>query len=73
MVLSELIAHNELVDKEEALALGQYGTDPEIVEGLTLVKGLAVGHVVFHQPRVEIDQVVAEDTEAERQQVLSRL
>ena len=69
MVLSELIAHNELIDEEEALALGRYGTEPELVSGLTLVKGLAFGNAVFHQPRVEIGQVVAEDTEAERQRV----
>ena len=37
--------------------------------GLTLVKGLGAGHAVFHQPRVDIEQVVAEDTEAERQRV----
>ncbi len=40
-----------------------------MIEGLTLVKGLAAGQAVFHQPRVEIDQVVAEDIEAERQRV----
>ena len=34
-----------------------------------VVKGLAVGHAVFHQPRVTIEHVVAEDTEAERQRV----
>ena len=67
MILSELIVHKELVDLstglEEAL------TDPEVIEGLTLVSGLAEGFAVFHQPRVEIDQVVAEDVEAERQRV----
>ncbi|HAD16148.1 MAG TPA: hypothetical protein DCF81_04540, partial [Erythrobacter sp.] len=40
-----------------------------MLEGLTLVKGLAAGKAVFHQPRIEIDQVVAEDIEAERQRV----
>ena len=69
MILSELIAHKELVDGENALALGEASTEPEILEGLTLVKGLAAGAAVFHQPRIEIDQVVAEDVEAERQRV----
>ncbi|MGI8944374.1 MAG: phosphoenolpyruvate--protein phosphotransferase [Qipengyuania sp.] len=69
MILSELIAHNELVDEEHAKELGQTHTGPEIVEGLTLVKGLAAGQAVFHQPRVTITQVVAEDIEAERQRV----
>ena len=69
MVLSELIAHKELVDDEEAIDLDEVPTECEVIEGLTLVKGLAAGQAVFHQPRVEIDQVVAEDVEAERQRV----
>ncbi|MBX7527610.1 phosphoenolpyruvate--protein phosphotransferase [Qipengyuania vesicularis] len=69
MVLSELIAHKELVDDEEAIDLDEVSTECEVFEGLALVKGLAAGQAVFHQPRVEIDQVVAEDIEAERQRV----
>ncbi|MBY6014190.1 phosphoenolpyruvate--protein phosphotransferase [Qipengyuania gaetbuli] len=69
MILSELIAHKELVDGENTFDLGEASTETEILEGLTLVKGLAAGAAVFHQPRIEIDQVVAEDVEAERQRV----
>ena len=69
MVLSELIAHNELVDEEEALAAAKANAGPEVVHGLSLVRGLAHGHAVFHQPRVTIEHVVAEDIEAERQRV----
>ncbi len=69
MVLSELIAHKELVDDEEQISFDEARTETEVFEGLTLVKGLAAGQAVFHQPRVEIDQVVAEDIEAERQRV----
>ncbi len=66
MVLSELIAHAGLVDGEHAL---ESDGGPRILPGLTLVKGLARGFAVFHQPRITIDQVVAEDVEAERQRV----
>lgn len=66
MVLSELIAHAGLVDDEHAI---EDDGGPRILPGLTLVKGLASGFAVFHQPRITIDQVVAEDTEAERQRV----
>ena len=69
MVLSELIANAELVDEEEARGLTQDQTGPQTLTGLTLVKGLGAGYAVFHQPRVEITQVMAEDTEAERQRV----
>ena len=69
MVLSELIANAELVDEVEAAGLAAALTGPEQLRGLTLVKGLAAGVAVFHQPRITIEHVVAEDTEAERQRV----
>jgi phosphotransferase system enzyme I (PtsP) len=69
MVLSELIANAELIDDEDVVGLTAQQTGPERLKGLTLVKGLASGVAVFHQPRVTIEHVVAEDTEAERQRV----
>ena len=68
MVLSELIANADLVD-EETSTLGEAATGPQMIQGLTLVKGIAGGSAVFHQPRVHIDHVVADDIEAERQRV----
>ncbi|WP_126175877.1 phosphoenolpyruvate--protein phosphotransferase [Tsuneonella rigui] len=68
MVLSELIANADLVD-EETSNLGEAATGPQMIQGLTLVKGIAGGSAVFHQPRVHIDHVVADDIEAERQRV----
>jgi phosphotransferase system, enzyme I, PtsP len=68
MVLSELIANADLVDEDD-YGRGAGQTGPELLHGLTLVKGLASGCAVFHQPRVTIEHVVAEDTEAERQRV----
>ncbi|TNE52525.1 MAG: phosphoenolpyruvate--protein phosphotransferase [Sphingomonadales bacterium] len=69
MVLSELITNADLVDEEEARGLTEGQTGTQVVTGLALVKGLAAGQAVYHQPRVNIDQVVAEDIEAERQRV----
>lgn len=69
MVLSELIANNEMVDEEEALGLNSAQSGTQTITGLPLVKGLASGAAVFHQPRVTITQVVADDIEAERQRV----
>ena len=69
MVLSELISNAELVDEEGAAGLSAALTGPEKLTGLTLVKGLASGVAVYHQPRVTIEHVVADDTEAERQRV----
>lgn len=69
MVLSELIANADLIDEEDAFGADAHLTGHERIAGLTLVKGLASGIAVFHQPRVTIEHVVAEDTEAERQRV----
>ncbi len=70
MVLSELIANAGLVDEEEAARLSAAQTGSDLLRGLTLVKGLASGVAVFHQPRITIEHIVAEDTEAERQRLL---
>lgn len=69
MVLSELITNAELVDEEEVRGLTADQTGPQTISGMTLVKGLGAGQAVYHQPRVEITQVMAEDVEAERQRV----
>lgn len=68
MVLAELIANAGLVDEEEAL-LSPAMTGPQRLTGLALVKGLAIGSAVFHQPRITIEHVMAEDRDAELQRV----
>jgi phosphotransferase system, enzyme I, PtsP len=71
MVLSELITNADLVDEVDLSGgASSAQTGAEVLHGLTLVKGLASGVAVFHQPRVQIEHVVAEDTEAERQRVI---
>ena len=69
MVLAELIHNAGLVDTEDLDRLSEAQQGQVIVDGLQLVKGLAIGQAVFHQPRIVIEQTVAEDTEAERQRV----
>jgi phosphotransferase system enzyme I (PtsP) len=69
MVLAELIHNAELVDDEDPGTIPAALTGQQILPGLQLVKGLGAGQAVFHQPRIVIEQTVAEDTEAERQRV----
>ncbi|WP_374529125.1 phosphoenolpyruvate--protein phosphotransferase [Novosphingobium sp.] len=69
MVLSELIANADLVDEEAAAALSPEMTGPQRLTGQSLVKGLAAGVTVFHQPRITIEHVMAEDRDAELQRV----
>lgn len=69
MVLSELIANADLVDEDTAASLSPQMTGPQRLQGLALVKGLAAGAAVFHQPRITIEHVMAEDRDAELQRV----
>ncbi len=71
MVLSELIANAGLVDAQGAFDGGAELTHSQREMGFPLVAGLASGKAVFHQPRITIEHVVAEDVEAERQRVYS--
>ena len=66
MVLSELIANARLVDGSRTAR-----NDGAAVRmaGLKLVVGMAKGAAVFHEPRVNIEHTVADDTEAERTRV----
>ncbi|SCW67893.1 PTSINtr with GAF domain, PtsP [Sphingobium faniae] len=70
MVLSELIANAELADNGPVDQREQE-TGTIALHGLQLVMGMARGHAVFHQPRVQIEHTVAEDVEAERQRLIS--
>lgn len=69
MVLAELIHNAGLVDEEQLDERSAAQSGQQVLEGMRLVKGLAYGKAVFHQPRVTIEHTVAEDTEAERQRV----
>ena len=69
MVLSELIANADLVDDEQVALLSAAQTGPVRLTGLTLVKGLASGNAVYHQPRITIEHVMAEDPQAELSRV----
>ena len=64
MVLAELIASGELQ------SIAQPGTEtaarrPLFCKGSSLVDGLGLGHVVLHEPRVVIRNIIAGDVEAE--------
>ncbi len=66
MVLAELIAGADLIDAASGVAVND-GT--LVLSGLPLVKGMAAGVAIYHQPNVRIEHTVAEDTEAERHRV----
>ncbi|WP_310497681.1 phosphoenolpyruvate--protein phosphotransferase [Sandarakinorhabdus sp.] len=71
MVLSELIHGAGLVDDAQAARARAANSGPARLNGLKLVDGIARGQAVFHQPRVVIEHTVAEDTDAERERLVT--
>jgi phosphotransferase system enzyme I (PtsP) len=64
MVLAEMIASGELS------ALARPGAEPAVkrrlqLSGIALSEGIALGHVVLHEPRVVITNFIAEDAQKE--------
>src|SRR6188768_1482863 len=64
MVLAEMIASGEL------LSLAQPGAEPAIkprlhLTGQPLAEGIALGHIVLHEPRVTVKNVIADDVQKE--------
>ena len=65
MVLAEMIASGELA------ALAQPGAEPAVrralrLQGSALNEGIALGHVVLHEPRVIITNFIADNVSKER-------
>ncbi len=64
MVLAEMIASGELT------ALAKPGAEPAIrrplhLKGVSLADGLGLGHVVLHEPRIKVTNVIADDVQRE--------
>ncbi len=64
MVLAEMIASGELT------ALARPGAEPAVrrplhLQGVALADGLGLGHVVLHEPRVKVTNVIADDVPRE--------
>ena len=64
MVLAEMFASGEMED------LSMPGADLDVnrpvhLKGAAFAEGIALGHVVLHEPRVVVTQLIAEDVEHE--------
>lgn len=69
MVLAEMIAGAGLIDPSSAAANVNRDSGSIRLSGLRLVTGMASGVAVYHQPRILIEHVVADNIEAERARV----
>ncbi|HTJ02858.1 MAG TPA: phosphoenolpyruvate--protein phosphotransferase [Methylovirgula sp.] len=65
MLLAEMIASGELQSiglPDDVIALRR----PLSLQGTPLADGVGLGHVVLHEPRIIVKQIVAEDVKAEQ-------
>jgi phosphotransferase system enzyme I (PtsP) len=69
MVLAEMIASSGLGVSDEAEQEARRDVSARF-KGLTLSEGVALGHVVLHEPRVVITKLIAEDIELERRRLM---
>ncbi len=65
MVLAELVASGDLVNRDGILPIDGNATLPMRLEGVRLSAGLSVGRALLYQPQIRIDKLVADDPEAE--------
>ncbi len=61
MVLAEIVASGELARPGDELA----GRRPVHIKGAALSDGIALGHVVLHEPRVIVTNYIADDIQSE--------
>ena len=69
MVLAEVIASGELKEVASEVAADVAHMRSHHLRGDSLAEGVALGHVVLHEPRVVIETMIAESIPAERKRL----
>ncbi len=65
MVLAEVVAGGDLLSREEQLPADGNALLPLRLEGVQFNAGIGIGTAVLHQPRYVVENLVAEDLDAE--------
>lgn len=69
MVLAEMIASGELIDRQELVPTDGIALKPLRLEGVPFNAGLGIGLAVLHEPYFDVGNLVAEDPERERERL----
>ena len=73
MVLAEIIASGDLDEVAAARAPDATPGRSRHIEGLALAEGIALGHVVLHEPRIDIGNPIAENISFEKERLTTAL
>ena len=68
MVIAEMIASGGLIVSDEAAQDARRDQSARFT-GLSISEGVALGHVVLHEPRIVVTKLIAEDAELERRRL----
>ena len=68
-VLAEMFVSGGLVDRAKYGDVTSVAREPRRLEGRRLVSGIAIGRAFLHEPKVEVNRLLAEDPERERERV----
>ncbi len=66
MVLAELITSGGVLTVEEMSAGFPAGGKPTDIAGVSLGRGLAIGHAVLYEPRLTMRDIIADDSTAQK-------
>ncbi len=69
VVLAEMVVSGALVDLEDFAAASDLLTRSWRLEGAGIADGVAMGHVVLHEPRVDVVHAIAEDPAVEHEKL----
>ncbi len=69
ILLAEVAASGELLDKRETAEVGEMLHRPEHIKGESIVQGVAIGHAAFHEPPTPKHRVFAENVAVEAQRL----
>jgi len=73
MVLAELVASGDLVNRAELVQVDGNALLPLKLEGVRLNGGVGIGVAVLHRPRITIRRLVAEDPDVETERLKKAL
>ena len=69
MVVAEMLSSGDIIDPAELSDGVSIRRHPQRRQGMTLSEGIALGTVVLHEPRVQVETLVADDPEEERRRL----
>ena len=66
VVLAEMVVSGALVDPDDFAGASELLKRSWRLDGVGIAEGIAMGHVVLHEPKVDVVLAIAEDTSAEQ-------